>query len=118
VSPAQCSWLQIGREVYGGSCRRDRPPRRGLSEIVPLILQINGKTLPILWGHVGTNVARITALFQDGSHMNLSLRDGLFLYPVPPSRWSQGHRPAFLVARDQHDHIVGKLLLYEYTLAP
>jgi hypothetical protein len=118
VSPAQCFWLQIGRDVYGGSCGRDQPPRRVLSEIVPLVLQIKRRTLPIMWGHVGTNVARLTVLFQDGSQTNLSLRDGVFLYPVQPSRWSKGHRPTILAARDKQGQIVAKRLLHEYTLAP
>jgi hypothetical protein len=82
------------------------------------VLTIKGQPLPLLWGHVGTNVARLGIVFQDGSHTNLSYRDGVFLYPVPQSRRNKGHRPAFLVARDVHDRVVGKRLLYEYTLAP
>jgi hypothetical protein len=118
VSPAHCSWLAIGQAVYGGSCRRDRPPRRGLSEVVPLVLRIKGRALPVLWGNLGANVARLGILFQDGSQTKLSHRDGVFLYPVPQSRWSKGHRPAFLVARDKHGRVVGKSLLWEYTVAP
>jgi hypothetical protein len=117
VSPAHCSWLQIGRAVYGGGCRRDQPPRRGLAEFVPLLLRIEGDTLPLLWGHVGADVARLSITFQDGTQTNLSHRDGVFLYPVPSSRWSKDHRPAFLAARDKHDRIIDKHLLYEYTLA-
>lgn len=118
VSAAHCSWLQISRAVYGGSCLRDQSSSHGLPETVPLVLTIKAQTLPLLWGQVGTNVARLGIVFQDGSHTNLSYRDGVFLYPVPQSRWNKGHRPAFLVARDAHGRVVGKRLLYEYTLAP
>ena len=118
VSPAHCFWLQIGRAVYGGSCGRDQPPHRGLYEVVPLVLQIKGRTLPILWGHIAGNVARLSIIFQDGDHTNLSHRDGAFLYAAPSSRWSKGHRPAILVARDNHGQVVRKRLLPEYTLAP
>lgn len=118
VSPAHCYWLVIGGAVWGGSCLRNHTLRRGLPEVVPLVLPIKGRSLPLLWGRAGANVARLSIIFQDGSHRNLSVRDGIFLYPVPQSRWSKGHRPAFLVARDKHNRIVGKRLLYEYTLAP
>lgn len=118
VSPAHCIWLRIGRAVYGGSSWRDQPPPRGLSEVVPLVLQIKGRALPLLWGHVGANVARLGITFQDGSRTSLSHPDGVFLYPVPRSRWSKSHRPAFLVGRDKQGRVVGKRLLYEYTLAP
>jgi hypothetical protein len=118
VSPAHCSWLEIRRAVYGGSCLRNHTLRRGLPEVVPLVLPIDGRSVPLLWGHSGINIARLSIIFQDGSRTNLSHRDGVFLYPVPRSRWSKGHRPAFLVAHDQSGRIISKRLLYEYTLAP
>lgn len=118
VTPAHCFWLQIGQAVDGGSCIRNQTLRRGLSEVVPLVLQIKGRTLPILWGPLGANVARLSITFQDGSHTNLSHQNGAFLYTAPTSRLSKGHRPAILIARNTHGQVVVKRLLPEYTLAP
>ena len=118
AAPARCTWLQIGRAVYGGGCRRYQPPRQGLSEVVPLRIRVKAQVLTLLWGQVGSDVASLDVLFQDGSERSLSHRRGVFLYPVPRSRWSAGHRPAFLVARDARGRILGKRLLFEYTLAP
>jgi len=117
AAPARCTWLQIGRAVFGGGCRRYQPPARGLSEVVPLRLRVRGKVETLLWGRVGRDVARLDVLFQDGSRKSLAHRDGVYLYPVPESRWAQGHRPAFLVARDDAGRVLGKRLLYEFTLA-
>jgi hypothetical protein len=113
---SHCAWLVIGRAVYGGSCYQ--PPRSGLPEVVPLVLSIKGHTLPLLWGRVGGNVTRLSIVFQDGSHTSLSHPDGIFLYPVPHSRWAKGHRPALLIARDKHNRVVGKRPLYQHPLAP
>ena len=118
AAPARCTWLQVGRAVYGGGCRRYQPARRGLSEVVPLRLRVKERALTLLWGQVGRDVARLDVLFQDGSEKALAHQKGVFLYPVPRSRWSAGHRPAFLVARDTHGRVLGKRLLFEYTLAP
>jgi hypothetical protein len=118
LRPARCVWLQIRRAVYGGSCRRYRPPRQGLSAVVPLRIQVRGQVLTLLWGQVGRDVAQVEVLFQDGSRVSLSQRGDVFLYPVPQSRWRLGHRPAFVVARDNDGRQLGKHLLWEYTLAP
>ena len=118
LRPARCTWLQIGRGIYGGGCRRYQAPARGLAEVVPLRLRVKGKVLTVLWGQAGGDVARLEVLFQDGSRESLSHANGVFLYPVPAERWRSGHRPAFLVARDRQGRILGKRLLYEYTLAP
>ena len=118
LRPARCTWLQIGRGTYGGGCRRYQPPVRGLAEVVPLRLRVKGRVLTLLWGQAGGDVSRLEVLFQDGRRKSLSQADGAFLYPVPAERWRSGHRPAFLVARDRRGRILGKRLLYEYTLAP
>jgi hypothetical protein len=115
VSPAQCQWLVIDRAVWGGSCVRNHTLRRGLPEVVPLVLPIRGRSVPLLWGIAGANVARLSITFQDGSRRNLSARDGIFLYPVPRSRWTKGHRPAFLIARDKQNRVVSKRPLYNRT---
>jgi hypothetical protein len=118
AAPARCTWLQLGREVFGGGCRRYEPPRRGLSEVVPLRIRVKGQMLNLLWGQVGRDVARLNVLFQDGRTRALAHSEGVFLYPVPRSRWKAGHRPAFLEARNRQGRILGKRLLFEYTLAP
>jgi hypothetical protein len=118
VSPAHCYWLVIRAAVWGGSCLRNHTLRRGLPEVVPLELPIKGRSLPLLWGYAGTNVARLSITFQDGSHTNLPHSKGIFLYPVPQSHWRKGHRPAFLVAHDTRGRVIDKRLLYEYTQAP
>jgi hypothetical protein len=74
--------------------------------------------LTVLWGQAGGDVDRLEVLFQDRSRRSLSQASGVFLYPVPAERWRSGHRPAFLVARDRQGRVLGKRLLYEYTLAP
>lgn len=117
---SHCAWLVIGQAVYGGSCYQ--PPRRGLPEVVPLVLSIKGRTLPLLWGRVGDNVAGLSIVFQDGSHTRLPHSDGVFLYPVPRSRWNKGHRPTSLIARDEHSRSIDKRPLYgrpiRATIAP
>lgn len=113
---AHCVWLEIRRAVFGGSCYQ--PPRRGLPEVVPLVLSIKGHTLPLLWGRVGVKVARLSIVSQDGSQTSLPHSDGVFLYPVPQSRWTKGHRPAFLIARDKRGRPIDKRHLYGPTVAP
>lgn len=95
-----CAWLTIRRAVYGGECRRSDPPRSGLSEAVPLHLQINGHFLTLLWGNVGRDVGSLEVHFGDGTTTRLRLTDGVFLQVFPEQRWRLGHRPAWLVARD------------------
>lgn len=116
VSPAHCFWLRINRAVWSGSCVPNHTLRRGLSEVAAGVLPIKGRELPLLWGHAGANVARLSIIFQDGRRSNLSLQNGTFLYPVPRARWNKGHRPAFLAALNNHDQVVAKRLLREYTL--
>jgi hypothetical protein len=65
-----------------------------------------------------TIAARLDLVYQDGCRLRLAHRGGVFLYPIPKSQWTPGHRPAFLVARDDRGRLLGKQLLYEYTLAP
>jgi hypothetical protein len=115
VSAGHCSWLEIRGKVSGGSCYRDQPPGRGLSEVVPLVLPFKPRAFPLLWGRVGVNVAELSVVFQDGNHMSLPHPGGFFLYPVPKSQWRKGHRPAFLVARDEHGRVVGRKPLYQHT---
>jgi predicted transcriptional regulator len=115
VSPAHCQWLVIDGAVWGGSCLRNNTPRRGLPEVVPLVLPIRGRSLPLLWGVAGANVARLSIIFQDGTHTSLPHPDGVFLYPVPQLRWSKGHRPVLIVARDSHNRLVSKRPLYGRT---
>jgi hypothetical protein len=115
VSPAQCQWLVISGAVWGGSCLRNHTLLRGLPEVVPLVLPIRGRSLPLLWGVAGANVARLSIIFQDGAHRNLPASEGIFLYPVPRSRWNKGHRPAFLVARDNQSRVVSKRPLFRRT---
>src|SRR6476620_6401560 len=117
AAPARCTWLQVGRAVFGGGCRRYQPPRRGLSEVVPLRIQVRGQILNLLWGQVGSDVAELALRFQNGSETTLPIEKGAFLYPVPTSRWIKGRRPAFLIARSATGRTVGKRLLIEYTLA-
>jgi hypothetical protein len=71
----------------------------------------------VLWGQVGTSVAKLFVRFQDGSEITLPVSEGVFLYPIPSSQWEIGRRPAFLIARDSGGRILRKRLLVEYTLA-
>ncbi|HEU5477145.1 MAG TPA: hypothetical protein VFU64_04850 [Gaiellaceae bacterium] len=106
-----CAWLTIGGAVYGGECRRFEPPRRGLSQAVPLHLQINGHFLTLLWGDVGHDVASLEVHFQDGTTARLPLTDGLFFRVFPKQRWLAGHRPAWIVARDNDGFAFRKRLI-------
>jgi hypothetical protein len=116
-APNRCTWLQVGRATYGGGCRSYQPPRRGLSEVAPLRIRIKGRVLNLLWGQVGRDVANLEVRFQDESEISLPFSNGVFLYPVPRSRWAVGRRPAFLIARDTQGRTLGKRLLFEFTLA-
>ena len=121
--PSRCTWLKVGQAVYGGTCRRYQPhrrfhpPGRGLLDVVPLRIPINGRILKVLWGQVGTSVAKLSVRFQDGSETTLPLSELVFLYPIPRSRWEMGRRPAFLIARATGGRILRKRPLFEYTLA-
>lgn len=106
-----CAWLTIRRAVYGGECRRAEPPRHGLSEVVPLRLQISGHSLPLLWGHVGSDVASVHVRFQDGTTTRLPVSDGVFFHVFPGRRWLAGHRPSLLVARDSDGFAFRKRLI-------
>jgi hypothetical protein len=44
-APARCTWLKVGHAVYGGMCRLYQPPGRGLLDVVPLRLPIDGRIL-------------------------------------------------------------------------
>ena len=123
AAPSRCTWLKVGRAVYGGMCRRYNPyrryhpPGRGLLEVVPLRIPINGRILNLLWGQVGTAVAKLAVRFQDGNEITLPISELVFLYPIPKAHWEMGRRPAFLIARDARGRTLGKRLLVEYTLA-
>jgi hypothetical protein len=143
-APARCTWLKVGRAVWGGMCRRYQPPGRGLLDVVPLRLPIKGRIFNVLWGQVGTAVARLTVRFQNGREIRIPLsrrarpmpnrRDHLalqrvFLFPVPSSQWGADvlfplpsspwgvdDRPVLLIARDRSGRTVGRPLLFEYAL--
>ncbi len=121
VNPsAHCAWLQVGRAIRGGTCYG--PPLRGLPEVVSLVVPVGGRRygpelfMPVVWGRTGSSVAQLTVTFQDGTRVSLPDRDGMFLYPVPHSRWRAGHRPVSLVARDPHGRVVDKQPLYQPIL--
>ena len=103
---SRCSWLQVGRAVYGGSCYR--APRRGLPEVVPLSLMIKGRPLHLIWGRTSTKVVRLNLIFRNGSRTSLTHTDEVFLYTIPASRWHNATQPASLVARDKHNHVVDR----------
>jgi len=93
-----CAWLTIGGAVYGGECRRSVPPRRGLSEVVPLHIGVHGHPVTLLWGNVGSDVANLNVRFRDGTSTRVPLSSGVFLHVFPKYRWRPGLRPAWLVA--------------------
>jgi hypothetical protein len=105
-----CAWLTIGRAVYGGECRRSNPPRRGLSQVVPLSLRIKGQLVKLLWGNVGGDVASLELRFQDGSVTRLPLKDRVFFYVLPRRRSLVGRRPTRLIARDRSGRTLGARL--------
>jgi hypothetical protein len=110
-----CAWLTIGQAVYGGECRRSQPPRRGLSEVVPLSLRIRGHTVNLLWGNVGSDVGSLRLRFQDGGVTTLPLTDGVFFHVLPGQRGLVGHRPTRLIARDKSHRTLSKRL--RFTIA-
>lgn len=109
-----CAWLTIKRAVYGGECRRSEPPRRGLSEVVPLHLQVNGRFLTLLWGHVGPDVSSLEVQFGDGTSARLPLTAGVFFRVFPRQRWLVGHRPVWLVARENDGHTLRERLISKF----
>lgn len=96
-----CAWLTIGQAVYGGECRRSDPSRRGLSEVVPLSLQIKGQRLNLLWGIVGTDVASVDLRFQDGRTTSIPLTGRFFFYVVPRQRFVGGYRHTRLIGHER-----------------
>lgn len=94
-----CAWLTVGRVVDGGECRRSPPPR-GLWEVVPIRLGIRARSLTLLWGHAGRDVASLAVRFQDGTMTRLPLTDGVFFHVFSRQRWLVGHRPALVIARE------------------
>jgi hypothetical protein len=143
-APSRCTWLKVGRAVWGGMCRRYQPPGRGLLDVVPLRLPINGRIFNVLWGQVGTAVARLTVRFQNGREIRIPLSQRarplpsqrnhvalqrVFLFPVPSShwrvdplfplpstQWGVDDRPALLIARNRTGRTVGRPLLFKYAL--
>jgi len=113
--PGSCAWLTIGHAVYGGECRRSQPPRRGLSEVVPLSLRIRGHTVNLLWGNVGGDVAGLQLRFQDGTATTLPTKDGVFFYVLPGQRGLVGHRPTRLTARERSHRTLSKRLQFTYA---
>jgi hypothetical protein len=85
--------------------------------VAPLRIPIGSHVLNVLWGEAGSNWAKLSVRFQDASERRLPIKNGVFLYPVPASRWRVGHRPAFVIARDENGRVLRRRLLYEYTLA-
>lgn len=63
-------------------------------------------------GWVAPQVARLTVRFQDGSASDIPLRDGYYLYVVPPANWPAGHRPSILEARNAQGAVVYRAFLY------
>jgi len=96
-----CAWLTIGHAVYGGECRRAHPPRRGLSEVVPLSLRIKGQRLNLIWGLVGTDVASLDLRLQSAPVIRIPLTGRYFFYVVPRQRWLLGHRRIWLIGREK-----------------
>jgi len=130
-APSRCTWLKVGRAVWGGMCRRYQPPGRGLLDVVPLRLPIKGRIFNVLWGQVGTAVATVVVRFKNGSEVSLPLSKRIrpaprrlghvalqrvFLFPVPSTQWGVDDRPALLIARDRSGRTVGRPLLFEYAL--
>jgi hypothetical protein len=143
-APSRCTWLKVGRAVWGGMCRLYQPPGRGLLDVVPLRLPINGRIFNVLWGQVGTAVATLMVRFKNGSEISIPLSKRIrparrrlghvalqrvFLFPVPSSHWgvdflfpvpssplAVDDRPALLIARDRSGRTVGRPLVFEYAL--
>jgi hypothetical protein len=110
---SRCSWLQIGRTMYGWSCYH-LASRRGLPESVSPVFPVKRSgSLPLIWGRANGNVGRLTLVFRDGTRVRVPVRDGVFLYAaaVPSSSWHRGHQPASLVATDTHGRVIDKRLL-------
>lgn len=117
LRPATCSWLQIRRTPYGGGCVRDDRPTASLWRVSPLRLLVRRREVQVLWGRVGSNFSTLELRFQDGRHLRLQKRRGLFLYVVPRSERARGHRPAILLGRDRRGRVRRKELLLTYVWA-
>ena len=84
-------------------------------EVVPLRFAAHGRTIEILWGQVGDDVASLLLRFQDGKQEPLAIEHGFYLYPVPLEHYAAGRRPAFLIASAANGRTLSKHLLVEYT---
>jgi hypothetical protein len=62
--------------------------------------------LLVLWGPVGSAIAKLEIRFGDGTHTAIPIHDGYVLFRVSPENYRSGHRPRELVARDVAGHVV------------
>jgi hypothetical protein len=66
------------------------------------------RSVVFLSGFVGPQVHKLELEFEDGDSVALDLLEDYFLYEVPRSHWSAGHRPTVLVARDRDGHVLSR----------
>jgi len=66
------------------------------------------RSIVFLSGFVGPQVQRLELQFEDGDSVKLDLLEDYFLYELPRSHWSTGHRPTVLVARDKDGHVLSR----------
>jgi hypothetical protein len=65
-------------------------------------------TVLVLIGQVGSDIARVTVRFSDGSSAPMALRQGVIFYHVTRRHFAAGRRPTEIVARDASGHIVAR----------
>lgn len=57
--------------------------------------------IAVLWGLVGSGIVSVELVFQDGSRVDIPVRDGLYvIYEINPTSYAYGHQPTTIVARD------------------
>jgi hypothetical protein len=54
----------------------------------------------LMVGPVGSDIARLELLYEDGRVATMPLHDGWTLYEVEPEDYVVGQRPAFLIGRN------------------
>jgi hypothetical protein len=93
-----------------------RPPEPNELSISPdQIGSASSHGMLILWGSVGSKIETVELRFEDGTRIELPIREGFVLYQIRPANFVHGRRPIELVGRDRAGHVVTKRRLGPYA---
>jgi hypothetical protein len=87
-------------------------PRVAELHVVPVPLGWSARrtfrSILVLFGAAGANIARVDVQFSDGRAAPATLREGIVFYVVRRPEFRAGHRPVEVVALDASGHVVAR----------